>query len=103
MAQLEKELVVDESGSGGPVSASGEITEIDVKAERRVLSKFDWLVMPQMSILVLFAYLDRTNIGTLVFGSSSLSIIDPALTLHVSALRKCTGVWLREKYRHDGY
>ncbi|UNI23800.1 hypothetical protein JDV02_009597 [Purpureocillium takamizusanense] len=69
MAQLEKELVVDESGSAGPVSTSGEMNEIDVEAESRVLSKFDWLVMPQMSILVLFAYLDRTNIGNArVFG-----------------------------------
>ncbi|KAJ0278337.1 hypothetical protein COL940_007341 [Colletotrichum noveboracense] len=37
--------------------------------ERAVLSKFDKFVMPQMALLVLFAYLDRTNIGNArVFG-----------------------------------
>lgn len=59
MAEREKEMIIDDSGSGG----AGESVEIDVQAERKVLSKFDWFVMPQMSILVLFAYLDRTNIG----------------------------------------
>lgn len=42
---------------------AGEMTEIYSPQERRVLSKFDKFVMPQMAILVLFAYLDRTNIG----------------------------------------
>ncbi len=45
-------------------TAMGASAQIDKEAERRVLSKFDWFVMPQMAILVLFAYLDRTNIGT---------------------------------------
>ncbi|KAF6830696.1 nicotinic acid plasma membrane transporter [Colletotrichum plurivorum] len=37
--------------------------------ERAVLAKFDKLVMPQMAIILLFAYLDRTNIGNArVFG-----------------------------------
>ena len=49
----------DNVSTGAGVSA-----QIDSEAERRVLSKFDWFVMPQMAILVLFAYLDRTNIGT---------------------------------------
>lgn len=74
MAQLEKKMVADDFASGDGLS-SGEIVEIDAKAERRVLSKFDWLVMPQMSILVLFAYLDRTNIG-----------MDAAIKLPVSLL-----------------
>ncbi|KND86654.1 putative transporter [Tolypocladium ophioglossoides CBS 100239] len=72
MAQLEKELIIDDfdaDGSGGRVSTLGETVEILERAEKRVLSKFDWIVMPQMSILVLFAYLDRTNIGNAkVFG-----------------------------------
>jgi hypothetical protein len=46
-----------------PVVATGEIEEIYSDNERAVLSRFDWLVMPQMAILVIFAYLDRTNIG----------------------------------------
>ncbi|KAF9770567.1 hypothetical protein IL306_011875 [Fusarium sp. DS 682] len=47
---------------------SGEMNDI-TKVERKVLSKFDKFVMPQMALLVLFAYLDRTNIGNArVFG-----------------------------------
>ena len=41
--------------------SAGEISDVD---QRKVLSKFDKFVMPQMALLVLFAYLDRTNIGT---------------------------------------
>ncbi|KAM0538222.1 hypothetical protein ACHAO7_012257, partial [Fusarium culmorum] len=47
----------------------GQVSETSNDAERKVLSKFDMFVMPQMSLLVLFAYLDRTNIGNArVFG-----------------------------------
>lgn len=42
---------------------AGEISDTTSDAERKVLSKFDKFVMPQMALLVLFAYLDRTNIG----------------------------------------
>lgn len=48
----------------------GETTTVDKAKERRVLSKFDKFVMPQMAILVLFAYLDRTNIGKSLFFTS---------------------------------
>ncbi|KAK7423496.1 hypothetical protein QQX98_000953 [Neonectria punicea] len=69
MAPSEKELELqnqpdDESGHN-----TGEMTEINNAQEERVLSKFDKFIMPQMAILVLFAYLDRTNIGNArVFG-----------------------------------
>lgn len=42
---------------------NGETSLVSNDAQRKVLSKFDKFVMPQMAILVLFAYLDRTNIG----------------------------------------
>ncbi|XWW93061.1 hypothetical protein V2A60_000989 [Cordyceps javanica] len=65
MGNSEKEFDSGDNASG----AIGVSVQIDKEAERRVLSKFDWFVMPQMSILVLFAYLDRTNIGNArVFG-----------------------------------
>ena len=48
-----------------PLEQTGEATITSTDAERKVLSKFDKFVMPQMAILVLFAYLDRTNIGNL--------------------------------------
>ncbi|RSL53522.1 hypothetical protein CEP51_014878 [Fusarium floridanum] len=52
-----------------PREHDGETMELNNAQEQRVLSKFDRFVMPQMAILVLFAYLDRTNIGNArVFG-----------------------------------
>ncbi|EGX90474.1 high-affinity nicotinic acid transporter [Cordyceps militaris CM01] len=65
MRSCEKEIDSGDNAS----TAMGVSAQIDKESERRVLSKFDWFVMPQMSILVLFAYLDRTNIGNArVFG-----------------------------------
>jgi hypothetical protein len=46
-----------------PDQHEGQVSETSNDAERKVLSKFDKFVMPQMALLVLFAYLDRTNIG----------------------------------------
>jgi hypothetical protein len=37
--------------------------EIDPVLERRVMRKFDMFVIPQMMLLVILAYLDRSNIG----------------------------------------
>jgi hypothetical protein len=51
--------------NGLPLEQAGETSITSNDAERKVLSKFDKFVMPQMAILVLFAYLDRTNIGNL--------------------------------------
>lgn len=62
MTQLEKDEMVEGVGTTAP-TGNGNLTEIERQHQRRVLSKFDMFVMPQMSILVLFAYLDRTNIG----------------------------------------
>lgn len=59
MATSEKELELQFPREDG----SGETMELNNAQEQRVLSKFDRFVMPQMAILVLFAYLDRTNIG----------------------------------------
>jgi MFS family permease len=51
-----------------PEEGIHEVTMLD-QEEQAVLSKFDKLVMPQMAMLVLLAYLDRTNIGNArVFG-----------------------------------
>jgi hypothetical protein len=36
---------------------------IDPELEKRVMRKFDRFVLPQFAILVLIAYLDRSNIG----------------------------------------
>lgn len=63
MSHLEKLDKEDMGDSGSASAATGETVAIEPAAERRALSRFDWFVMPQMAILVLFAYLDRTNIG----------------------------------------
>jgi MFS family permease len=44
---------------------SGDIY-VDPALERLMISKFDRYMMPQMALLVLLAYLDRSNIGTFV-------------------------------------
>lgn len=36
---------------------------IDPVLEKRAIAKFDKFMMPQMALLMLIAYLDRTNIG----------------------------------------
>ena len=44
---------------------NGEVeTYHDVELEKRTLRKFDFYVLPQFMIMVLIAYLDRSNIGT---------------------------------------
>lgn len=50
---------------------------IDPVKERRILTKFDWLVMPQFVIIILLGYLDRSNIGMLVSERFSDSITNP--------------------------
>lgn len=37
---------------------------VDPELEKRTLRKFDIYVLPQFMLLVLIAYLDRSNIGT---------------------------------------
>lgn len=42
---------------------ANNVAGVDKVLERKILHKFDKWVMPQMALLVLFGYLDRTNIG----------------------------------------
>ena len=46
------------------INASSSIY-IDPKKERAIITKFDCLVLPQFVIIIILAYLDRSNIGTL--------------------------------------
>ena len=63
LEKVEKDHFEDAGDSGSGSGGHGDGLHIEPSAERQALSKFDWVIMPQMSILVLFAYLDRTNIG----------------------------------------
>jgi hypothetical protein len=63
LVKAEKEQFEDVGDTGSGSAGFNECPRIEPSAERQALSRFDWVIMPQMSILVLFAYLDRTNIG----------------------------------------
>lgn len=57
-----KATIVASPGSQHGQDASMTI-HIDPEMERKVMRKFDMLVLPQFVIIMLLAYLDRTNIG----------------------------------------
>lgn len=42
---------------------ASDVVAIDPDLERRCWRKFDMLVMPQLFLLILLGYLDRSNIG----------------------------------------
>ena len=44
-------------------TTDAELVYVDSEIEKRALRKFDIFVLPQMAVLVLIAYLDRSNIG----------------------------------------
>ncbi|KAH6877073.1 major facilitator superfamily domain-containing protein [Thelonectria olida] len=58
------------TNADSPDSSIGDTAVyIDPAVEKRTIAKFDKFMMPQMAILMLIAYLDRTNIGNArVFG-----------------------------------
>ncbi|KAI0203627.1 MFS general substrate transporter [Astrocystis sublimbata] len=41
----------------------GSLIHIDPEAERKLRKKLDWMICPTVSILYLFCFIDRTNIG----------------------------------------
>lgn len=76
--------------------------EVDPVLERRVIRKFDLLVMPQMVLLVILAYLDRSNIGKcFLFSCFRSHAMCPRLTRF--AFRKCPSLRLRGGSRSEGH
>lgn len=63
MESSSKELDAHQSSIEGQSLDANDVTGVDKVLERKILRKFDKWVMPQMALLVLFGYLDRTNIG----------------------------------------
>uniref|UniRef100_A0A8H7MY37 Major facilitator superfamily (MFS) profile domain-containing protein n=1 Tax=Bionectria ochroleuca TaxID=29856 RepID=A0A8H7MY37_BIOOC len=54
-----------------PSVASGALSQVpvDLEFEKQALKKFDMFLLPQLALLTILAYLDRTNIGNAnVFG-----------------------------------
>lgn len=64
----------------GETEQSSETTDIDPEVERQCMRKFDLFVMPQIFIILLLGYLDRSNIGTW-------------------QLEVCTATTMRNRYR----
>jgi hypothetical protein len=60
--QSKKTPVAERTQSASPSPGVNDIY-IDPALEKRVMSKFDKYVLPQMSLLIILAYLDRSNIG----------------------------------------
>ncbi|RDW85440.1 hypothetical protein BP5796_03765 [Coleophoma crateriformis] len=56
------------AGSDGILEPTFGLNEvyIDTDAEKRITSKFDKFMMPQMALIMIIAYLDRSNIGNAV-------------------------------------
>ena len=63
MADVEKSVQVTASSPRHSIAHADAIPYIDPELEKRTLRKFDLFVLPQMMILILIAYLDRSNIG----------------------------------------
>jgi hypothetical protein len=70
------------------VEESDGSIHIDPELERKVLKKFDMLVMPQFIIIILLAYLDRSNIGLCPMIRAKADSTD-------RSIRQCTCVRLR--------
>lgn len=61
--QLEKEDVDERSSASDTVTGGRSSIHIDPVAEKRVIRKCDYRVVPPLTVLFLLAFLDRTNIG----------------------------------------
>ena len=66
--EYEKPVVLDDSTGGRKSSLSNDdstksLEPIDKVAEKKLVRKCDWHVLPMISLLYLFAFIDRINIG----------------------------------------
>ena len=59
---------------------------VDPELEKQALRRFDMFLLPQLAILTILAYLDRTNIGK----PMTVTPEGSRLTMH----RKCQSLWL---------
>ena len=61
---------------GMPSVASGTLSPVtvDSELEKQALKKFDMFLLPQLALLTILAYLDRTNIGKYLIAHCSTLI-----------------------------
>lgn len=60
---LEKEDVDERSSGSDTVAGRRPRIHVDPAAEKKIILKCDYRVVPPLTILFLLAFLDRTNIG----------------------------------------
>lgn len=73
-----KDEDAQQSSLKGQTLEANELLEVDKALEQRIIGKFDKWLMPQVALLVLFGYLDRTNIGMLFYKSCGIpAAVDP--------------------------
>lgn len=60
---------------------------VDPELEKQALKRFDMFLLPQLALLTILAYLDRTNIGENI----SFVSVDAPLLINV---RKCQSLWV---------
>lgn len=46
-----------------PFSHANTLAQFDKDAERKLRTKIDWAIVPIVSVLYLFCFIDRANIG----------------------------------------
>ena len=69
-------------------SAIGEVQDLsyDTDAEKKVLRKFDKFLLPPLAIILLIAYLDRSNLGNAkVFGFEKGRLISNKVHISTSS------------------
>lgn len=82
---------VDDVSSG---LVDDTVIELDPELERRTLRKFDLYLLPTLSVILLLAYLDRSNLVSLIVVVTLRCIL---LTLHPAG--QCQSLWLRGRLR----
>lgn len=61
-ADLEQKVMVTDSDNTSPYP-SEVLSDEQIKLDRKMLLKLDFLLVPMMGMLYLLAFLDRANIG----------------------------------------
>jgi hypothetical protein len=79
----------NESHKSAEAMAASEIY-IDPEKEKAIIRKFDFLVLPQFVIILILAYLDRSNIGRLHPQEQR--------ALQLTASRQCAHLRLRGRH-----
>ena len=67
---------------------------VDPELEKQALRRFDMFLLPQLALLTILAYLDRTNIGE--------NIQSYPFSVPANKNRKCQGLWICSRPQAQG-